>query len=85
MAPSAISPTTGAQESRNQSGNRQFDAVQHPTNGHTSNTNGHLSQSQDELLDLLCIGFGPASLAIAIALQDAYNSFSRTSLTPTGT
>jgi L-ornithine N5-oxygenase len=39
-------------------------------NGH-SNGNGHSqTQSSDELLDLLCIGFGPASLAIAIALND---------------
>lgn len=29
------------------------------------------SPGQDELLDLLCVGFGPASLAIAIALHDA--------------
>jgi L-ornithine N5-oxygenase len=40
-------------------------------NSHLSNRNGHLhSQSSDEVLDLLCIGFGPASLAIAIALHD---------------
>ncbi|KAG4442385.1 hypothetical protein IFR05_002163 [Cadophora sp. M221] len=29
------------------------------------------SPSSDEVLDLLCVGFGPASLAIAIALHDA--------------
>lgn len=29
------------------------------------------STPQDELHDLLCVGFGPASLAIAIALHDA--------------
>ncbi|KAL3418492.1 L-ornithine 5-monooxygenase [Phlyctema vagabunda] len=28
----------------------------------------------DDLLDLICIGFGPASLAIAIALHDAYRA-----------
>jgi len=39
-------------------------------NGH-SNGNGHSqTQSSDELLGLLCIGFGPASLTIAIALND---------------
>jgi L-ornithine N5-oxygenase len=85
MAPSAISPTNGAPESRDPFGNRQLDAVQTPTNGDTSTTNGQLSRSEDEPLDLVCIGFGPASLAIAIALQDAYNSSSHTSFTPTGT
>ncbi|KAK0120740.1 hypothetical protein ONS96_010941 [Cadophora gregata f. sp. sojae] len=40
------------------------------------NTNGHTAStipptSSDEVLDLLCVGFGPASLAIAIALHDA--------------
>ena len=53
-------------------GVRQPDEVEPSTNCCTSN--GHLSQ--DELLDLLCIGFGPASLAIAIALHDAYKSSS---------
>lgn len=32
------------------------------------------SHTDNEPLDLLCIGFGPASLAIAIALQDAHPS-----------
>lgn len=45
-----------------------------------SQSNGHSngqsraelpSSSSDELLDLICVGFGPASLAIAIALHDA--------------
>lgn len=31
--------------------------------------------ASEELHDLICIGFGPASLAIAIALQDALESF----------
>jgi len=33
-------------------------------------------ESPDELLDLICVGFGPASLAIAIAIHDAYRSTS---------
>ncbi|PMD18978.1 L-ornithine N5-oxygenase sida [Hyaloscypha hepaticicola] len=42
-----------------------------------SNGNGHSQiQSSDELLDLLCIGFGPASLAIAIALHDTQDLLS---------
>lgn len=42
-------------------------------NGHTSShTQLPLpSLSHDELLDLICVGFGPASLAIAIALHDS--------------
>ncbi|KAK0835173.1 hypothetical protein LTR03_014183 [Friedmanniomyces endolithicus] len=43
-------------------------------NGHTNGTtNKSLLQptDDDELHDLLCIGFGPASLAIAVALHDA--------------
>lgn len=75
MAPYATSPTTGAHD-RNQLGNGQLDGSQPFTNSHNDNSNGHVLQSQDELLDLLCIGFGPASLAIAIALNDAYESSS---------
>ncbi|TGO36654.1 hypothetical protein BHYA_0118g00080 [Botrytis hyacinthi] len=37
------------------------------------------SNSSAETLDLICVGFGPASLAIAIALHDAY---SKSSLPP---
>ena len=42
----------------------------------------HLQHTQpDELHDLICVGFGPASLAIAIALHDALdNSATTTSL-----
>jgi L-ornithine N5-oxygenase len=50
----------------------------HWTNGHASDhaLNDQLAHSQDELLDLLCIGFGPASLAIAITLHDARTTIS---------
>jgi L-ornithine N5-oxygenase len=37
----------------------------------TDSNGSHFSTQEDELLDLICIGFGPASLAIAIALKDA--------------
>lgn len=30
--------------------------------------------SSDEIFDLICVGFGPASLAVAIALHDTYKS-----------
>ncbi len=49
--------------------------------GETSETNGHTPTRPDfpsstsipstQIYDLICVGFGPASLAIAIALQDA--------------
>lgn len=37
-------------------------------------TNGDHSLEDNEDYDLICIGFGPASLAIAIALNDALES-----------
>lgn len=39
-------------------------------------TNGHRSREDqaDDVYDLICIGFGPASLAIAIALHDTLDS-----------
>lgn len=41
-------------------------------NGSTPKRHSHLQcAAQDELHDLVCIGFGPASLAIAVALHDA--------------
>ncbi|KAF2843131.1 hydroxylase [Patellaria atrata CBS 101060] len=46
----------------------------------------NLSQLQrtpeDEINDVICIGFGPASLAIAIALQDALESSKRSEILP---
>lgn len=45
----------------------------HPApNGHNGSTkNGH-SNDTEEPYDLICVGFGPASLAIAIALHERY-------------
>lgn len=71
MAPSAISTPGSVDERDGQYSNSvaplnaQLNGM-HP-NGHS---NGTHPTSSDELLDLLCIGFGPASLAIAIALHD---------------
>jgi L-ornithine N5-monooxygenase len=40
--------------------------------GHGASRGSHLvSTASDELHDLICVGFGPASLAIAVALHDA--------------
>jgi L-ornithine N5-oxygenase len=82
MVPSAISTPTGADENNGQysngisSFNGQLDGMH--LNGY-SNGNGHVhAHSSDELLDLLCIGFGPASLAIAIALHDTQNTITPT-------
>lgn len=44
------------------------------SNNHT-NENTIVSQSSNEIFDMICVGFGPASLAIAIALHD-YNKMS---------
>ena len=75
MVPSAISHITSAHEGGDQLGNGFPETNgQLDTNGHSSDQgyNGHLAHSQDEPLDLICIGFGPASLAIAIAINDLY-------------
>jgi L-ornithine N5-monooxygenase len=81
MAPSATSTATGAGEGSGQyangisSLNGQLDGMH--LNG-CSNGNGHArpQSSSDEILDLVCIGFGPASLAIAIALHDTQDTIS---------
>ena len=83
MAPSAISPTSTTHEVN---GGQVNGISTHLADTHLSSSplrnghapNGHLisnstlsSSSPDSILDLLCVGFGPASLAIAIALHDA--------------
>ncbi|KAF4634117.1 hypothetical protein G7Y89_g3993 [Cudoniella acicularis] len=70
----------------NESFNGQFDGMQlHSTlytngytrNGYQNGTSATISiSSPDTIFDLLCVGFGPASLAIAIALHDTYPSLS---------
>jgi len=74
MAPSAVStpPGTHLPNGHNTNGiatlRSQVNGLY--LNGHSNGQT--LSQSSpDELLDLLCVGFGPASLAIAIALHDS--------------
>ncbi|RDW69427.1 hypothetical protein BP6252_08447 [Coleophoma cylindrospora] len=70
MAPSAISPTSEATHGENLE-------IPTPMKGHTMDANEEIpsslapQSSPDEELDLICVGFGPASLAIAIALHDA--------------
>jgi len=54
MAPSAISDQNPGEERNN--------------GGLTCQVNGHITS--DEIFDLICIGFGPASLAIGIALSE---------------
>ncbi len=61
----------------------------HSTNGHTEAnglTNGHAKKSPylqatepGTVYDLVCVGFGPASLAVAIALHDALEAGTLTS------
>lgn len=82
MAPSAIDVERQETEDKiktHPSSNGKTNGMQSHTNGHLSN--GHAKSStpsptDPELLDLLCIGCGPASLAIAIALHDAYENSS---------
>jgi L-ornithine N5-oxygenase len=87
MAPSAISPTSATHEVENGPANGNGLSSQPAgthlsasplSNGHALNGNGSLTSasalansSADTTLDLICVGFGPASLAIAIALHDA--------------
>ncbi|TAQ91566.1 hypothetical protein B7494_g88 [Chlorociboria aeruginascens] len=76
MAPSALNPSPTDTPAVGEFSNGL------PTkNGHSNGTSftpyhtaSFSSLSPDETLDLLCIGFGPASLAIAIALNDVYKS-----------
>jgi L-ornithine N5-oxygenase len=72
MAPSAIinsSSPTSAMNGINGISN-PIDHVNgtHPECQHSSHV------SYDDVFDLVCVGFGPASLAIAIALDDVYKS-----------
>lgn len=68
-APRVMPQATGVSEKSN-------------ANGHVNGTRLESSSinlqpirvSADDLFDLVCIGFGPASLAIAIALHDAYQT-----------
>ena len=47
----------------------------HHQNGSSQETRSHLrAVPEDELLDALVVGFGPASLAIAVALHDALDT-----------
>ncbi|KAL5330003.1 hypothetical protein ACEPPN_003527 [Leptodophora sp. 'Broadleaf-Isolate-01'] len=77
MTPSAITtPLEGHEQDTtngNSSLNRQLNEIHLNgcTNGHTASAMPSSSSSSDEVLDLVCVGFGPASLAIAIALHDA--------------
>ncbi|TVY53611.1 L-ornithine N(5)-monooxygenase [Lachnellula cervina] len=83
MAPSAISPTSTTHEVNGEQANGtathlvETHISSHPlSNGHTPSerfapVSALANSSPDTTLDLLCVGFGPASLAIAIALHDA--------------
>ena len=81
MVPSATSTPTGMEGGSSQYTNG-ISSLNDPLNGiHLnghSNGNGHIQplSTSDDILDLLCIGFGPASLAIAIALHDTQNTIS---------
>ncbi|KAH7355096.1 L-lysine 6-monooxygenase (NADPH-requiring)-domain-containing protein [Rhexocercosporidium sp. MPI-PUGE-AT-0058] len=75
MTPSAISTPLEGHEMEHSNGisslNKHLNGAH--LNGHTNGyTRSEMAASSSEdVLDLLCVGFGPASLAIAIALHDA--------------
>jgi L-ornithine N5-oxygenase len=79
MAPSAISTPPGIHfpNGHNTNGLFTFNSKLNGLhlNGHSKGQTPSQS-SPDELLDLLCVGFGPASLAIAIALHDSASTSS---------
>jgi L-ornithine N5-oxygenase len=65
MAPSAISPPSGSGQSNSP---RDVPLL---NGNYLAHAESQDLNSPDDHLDLLCVGFGPASLAIAIALHDA--------------
>lgn len=68
MAPSAIDNTSSVNSFANGFGGNSH------ANAHVNGAHIESSSSADDMYDLICVGFGPASLAIAIALQDAYKT-----------
>jgi L-ornithine N5-oxygenase len=81
MAPSAIASLTVERPGQPPANithaiNTQLEEahLRSPTTNSFSDGHTQPSQNEDELLDLICIGFGPASLAIAIALHDTQTS-----------
>ncbi|KUJ07000.1 uncharacterized protein LY89DRAFT_743329 [Mollisia scopiformis] len=80
MAPSAISSSIDEQDSFHSTGIFPLNEQLNNTHLGGNMTNGHINplpSSSNETLDLLCIGFGPASLAIAIALHDTQSILSK--------
>jgi len=73
MSPHAISPSPSSAPTSN--GHHDAGQRDGKTNGIKSKGEAHKSFLQhtpeDQVHDLICVGFGPASLAIAIALHDA--------------
>ena len=82
MSPHAISSLSGSSPTLN--GHRDGGQQNGETNGIKSKGEAHRSLLQhtlkDEIHDMICVGFGPASLAIAIALHDALELQDRSSL-----
>jgi L-ornithine N5-monooxygenase len=84
------SHTNGTSSHRNgYSANNNGSVTLPHSNGTSSTTSGIANKSQyleptqqDAVHDLVCVGFGPASLAVAIALHDEIASSTRTGLTP---
>lgn len=85
MAPSATVSTPPVAESNGVNGVNGVSDAKEIFNINGESNGNHLESpsldseqanrvSSDDIFDLICIGFGPASLAIAIALHDTYKS-----------
>ncbi|KAH8596028.1 L-lysine 6-monooxygenase (NADPH-requiring)-domain-containing protein [Bisporella sp. PMI_857] len=71
-----MTPTANPSPDLQDFGQATCEAHLDPTNGHDENgsSSPQLSHvTSNDTLDLICVGFGPASLAIAIALHDRFN------------
>lgn len=88
MSPHAeVTTSTDRYEYRDsEMSSHQFTEQLRPANGHLNgHTNNHTQNrshlrriESDEPYDLICVGFGPANLALAIALHDALDDPSHT-------
>jgi L-ornithine N5-oxygenase len=77
MAPSAMVGTpTAVAESNDINGVSDINGQLNGTHPESPPLNHQQANgiSSDDIFDLVCVGFGPASLAIAIALHDTYKS-----------
>lgn len=73
MSPHAVNPGTMQESQRYSSSSTESSSVDE-CNEKPSRTSLLKRYEDDEIHDLICVGFGPASLAIAVALHDELES-----------